>query len=155
MIDNRLIEESYINPAQDINFQPVLTKENYFTLPDFDVLMKMSLNELEKVENFSIFNEYGKIEFQGFTDLTYVNLDISINIDFKLITVYQNCDIPEVGQKLNKPAILHFFQFFVEEEILQNDKDFSNYVQLLEENVKKSNVCKYINLGEYSGPGHR
>ena len=100
----------------------------------------MSKNELENVENFSIYNEFGMILFPGYTDLTYVNLDESINIDFKLITVYQNSKVPKVGQKLNKQAILSFYQFYIDEDILQNDKEFSDYIVMLEDNARKSNV---------------
>ena len=140
IIENRVIEESLENDQILLNYLPVLNTKNYKTEPKFDDLVRMSKNELENVENFSIYNEFGMILFPGYTDLTYVNLDESINIDFKLITVYQNSKVPKVGQKLNKQAILSFYQFYIDEDILQNDKEFSDYIVMLEDNARKSNV---------------
>ena len=70
---------------------------------------RMTLDELENVENFTIYNDFGKIEFEGMTNLTHLNLDQIITIEENQILVYENEKIefkPQEGQGLNKPAII-------------------------------------------------
>jgi len=95
-------------------FTPILTKSGYFCQPDIELLRRMSLEQLRRVEEFEIFNEFGAISFPGQTDLTYVNLDLDVIIKNKQVEVYpedQTCNLhpkPAVGQKLNKVALITF-----------------------------------------------
>ena len=140
----RIAEISEVEMIVNPNFCPILTKKNYVTEPDFFKISKMSKKELQIIEKFSIANEFGKIEFPGFSDLTFLNLDDIINIDFKFISVYQNCEIPIIGQKLNREAILYFYQFFIDEDYSQNHGEFEKYMEMLEENCRKSNVEYFV-----------
>jgi hypothetical protein len=53
----------------------------------------MSLDELENVENFTIYNDYGEIKFEWLTNLSQLNLDQIISIDENKISVYKNEDV--------------------------------------------------------------
>jgi hypothetical protein len=100
-----------------IEMLPNLTKAGYETTPSMKEICRMTVEELRNVENFSIFNEHGKIEFKGTTDLTKLNLDQIVNIQPKVISLYQNGQIdfkPEKGQGLNKAATLHMFNVFAQ-----------------------------------------
>ena len=66
---------------------PILTKD-ILTIPTIPELYSMTLNELENVENFTIFNKHGKITFPGKTNLRGINLDDIVDISEKSISVY-------------------------------------------------------------------
>lgn len=83
----------------------------YKTSPDFIQIHRMSEWELRNIRDFSISNSFGKIEWPGVTDLTEVNLEQCVNITKKQAEVYPESMEseglkPEVGQKLNKNAII-------------------------------------------------
>jgi len=132
---------------EETNYKPVLTKSGYFTEPSFNELIRMNKQDLERVEDFSISNEYGRIEFPGLTDLTYVNLDEAVNIDFRCISIYNDCLIPEEGQKLNRRAILKFYQYFLDQEILENNKELKKFVDMLDKMAESLNVKNVFNIG--------
>lgn len=148
--NKKVLDERFDNIEFDLeeaNYKPILTKIDYNTRPSIDELMRMSKTELEKVENFCISNEYGEVEFPGFTDLTYVNLDEVVHIDYKSISLYHKLERPEIGQKLNRKALLKFFQFFNDKDILENDKEFKIYIESLNRMAESLNVINIINKG--------
>jgi hypothetical protein len=66
---------------------------------------------LRKVKNFTIENSFGKIIFDGETDILGLNLDNLVTIKSKCIEVYpEDKDKPPLGEKLNKPAIMHLYK---------------------------------------------
>jgi hypothetical protein len=77
----------------------------------------MSYNELKAVPKFKVSNEHGSIEFlakgKNGLDLTEVDLASIITISQKCVYVYEPekdkpfTAKPEVGQKLNVPAIIY------------------------------------------------
>jgi hypothetical protein len=75
----------------------------YKTSPAFEKLAAMSEGELQSVTNFSIWNEYGQITWEGFVDLTGVDLAKTVVIEEDGVTVYDDnvftkgIDYPEVG----------------------------------------------------------
>ena len=99
----RMMAEDYI---------PKLTKPGYSIKPSMQKLKEMSLEELRHVFNFTIWNEYGEAFFPGETDLTYVNLDLDVDIQPHHIEIYpddKSCGVnekPRIGEKLNKPTEL-------------------------------------------------
>ena len=48
---------------------------NYHTSPHVEELMNMTEDQLKNIDNFTVFNDDGSIEFIGITDVTYVNID--------------------------------------------------------------------------------
>ena len=86
-----------------------MTKRGYFTKPDINDLAQFKFEYLMEIEGFTILNKHGMIEFEGFTDVTYLNLDKLVDIDQNGIEVYpENVKKPPLGKKLNKSAILTF-----------------------------------------------
>lgn len=90
---------------------PKLTNPEYTLKPDLVELARMTVDELKRVRNFSISNSYGKIEFEGESDVTGLNLDEIVKIEDKAVTVYpdEHTTKPPVGQGLNKPAVVHLY----------------------------------------------
>ena len=64
----------------------------------------MTQSQLEQIDQFQIWNEHGKIEWLGKTDLTEVNLGRDVKIVAGFVNV--QCDNYPLGNKLNKPAIV-------------------------------------------------
>lgn len=97
---------------------PILTKPGYTTRPSLDTLRTFTENELKQVDGFVIENENGRIEFEGRTDVTEVNLDELVEIYPKLAEVYPEKlypteeSKPRVGNKLNKPSYVILYNCF-------------------------------------------
>lgn len=129
---------------------PVLTKPGYKTIPDFRNICRMTLDEIEHVKNFSIFNDYGRIDFEGETNLTNLNLDQIVNICKNSITVYQNEDLefkPPAGEGLNKPAVLHLYECFPKGKDDDQIKFLATLQKLCKDKgVKKLNIFFYVIL---------
>jgi len=81
----------------------------------------MTLNELQTLPEFSIWNEHGRITFQGSRargspglDLTEVDLGSVVNIVSRGVAVYEELPAgqfkPGAGQKLNVPSIITLFK---------------------------------------------
>lgn len=102
-IENIQIKREKVNKKE----LPILEKEGYLTIPTIPDLYNMSNEEIENVNNFTIFNNYGTILFPGKTNLKNLNLDEIIDISDRNITVYK---FPEnkhkIGFGLNKEAII-------------------------------------------------
>ena len=73
----------------------------------------MSDDQLRRVSNFTIYNQYGQIEFIGDTDLTNVDLGDAVSIKQLEAEVYDDKKMgsgyPQIGEKLNRPALISFF----------------------------------------------
>lgn len=88
--------------------------EGHGTIPSYFELSRMSLRQLQQVEDFTIFTEHGQIQFIGFTDVTEVDLAKSIKIKQGLFEVYEGelwkITRPRPKQKLNKPAVVTLYE---------------------------------------------
>jgi hypothetical protein len=81
-------------------------------------MARMTREELKRLPEFSISNEHGCIKFCPLPsspglDLTEVDLAEIVKITSKNVAVYEeHCPQtkPEVGQKLNVPAIITLFE---------------------------------------------
>ena len=86
---------------------PTRPSPGYKTFPDFDqLILKMTKEQLSKVEDFTIENKHGRIQFLGPTDLTDVDLARDVVIKARSVDVYPNTTPPAVKSKLNKPALI-------------------------------------------------
>jgi len=83
---------------------PLDPKPGYKTVPSIQELARMTLTQLQNVENFSIENKFGKIEWPGATDLTDLDLGELVTITARNAEVYneEKHEKPSIGQKLNK-----------------------------------------------------
>ena len=111
------------------NLIPILSKPHYFCTPDIKKLCRMSEEELKSVKNFTIENQFGKVIFDGYTDVLGLNLDKLVEIKKGVIEVYPESENkPPLGQKLNKPAEIHLYHCIkkstkkTKEEIVENMK---------------------------------
>lgn len=70
----------------------------------------MTLDELERVKDFTISNEFGTIHFIDETDLTDVDLAEAVTIEKGQVEVYNKDKMgnryPAEGTKLNKEAVI-------------------------------------------------
>ena len=100
-------------------------------------LCRMSLYQLQNVENFKIWNEHGSVEFIDNVDLTDVDLADVVTIVAKYAEVYNDDEQhkntkPKVGQKLNNPAIIK----------LNNIKPRKNQTSSAKEEILKTGIEK-------------
>jgi len=79
---------------------PKAPKEGYQTSPSMEQLLKMSVKELESVEKFTVFNEFGSVEWVGKTDVTRVDLKDIVTIEQSNAEVYD-----DERHKLTKPSV--------------------------------------------------
>jgi len=119
-------------------FCPISLK--YKTDPPYHFLVQMSKEELENLNNFSIFNEHGKISFKNATDVTYLNFDEIVNISPLYIDVYENVHPPKYGEKLNKEARIHVYNLDPSVEARNSDEEFSNFLHKVKNNLTDRNA---------------
>ena len=95
------IDDSVVNP-------PFLTKTDYYTRPDIDVLKKWSNYDLANVSNFTVVRKgFGEIRWDEPVDVRNINLNDILEIEHGSVSVYTNSlDKPPVGSGLNKPATI-------------------------------------------------
>ena len=91
---------------------PKLTLIGYTTTPSIVELARMSAEELATVRGFCVQNEYGRIEFQGETDVRGLDIDSIVRIEEKAVIMYpdeKGAPKPPIGKGLNKAARIHLF----------------------------------------------
>lgn len=107
--DPAFLSENSPSLPKPADFRPILTKPGYFTVPPFQFLANCAYESLKNVEDFCIFNENGKVQFLGNTDLSFVNFDEVVEISEKFVEIYPDPKKkPSIGLKLNKPAVITF-----------------------------------------------
>lgn len=108
-IKKQTIENIKIKNREKVNKKelPILEKEGYLTIPTIPDLYNMSDDEIENVNNFTIYNNYGSILFPGKTNLKNLNLDEIIDISDRNVTVYKFSENKhKIGFGLNKESII-------------------------------------------------
>jgi len=86
---------------------PKLTTTGYSLKPSNIELARMTLEQLKAVPNFTVQNQHGKIEFEGLTDVSKLDIDQIVQIEANSVCVYpDNSEVmkPKDGHGLNKPA---------------------------------------------------
>ncbi|CAG9310134.1 unnamed protein product [Blepharisma stoltei] len=107
-------------PAEQL---PKLTKNNYSTKPSIIELARMTSDELKRIKNFTVENEYGKIVFEGETSVIGLDLDKLVDIKQSEVTVYPDDsdeNKPKIGEGLNKPATVYLFNCMTKKEVPDN-----------------------------------
>ena len=81
---------------------------SYYTIPDANQLAQMTDEELSRVVDFTVGRTgYGRITWDGATDVRGLHLSDLVRIGDREVAVYCNVHHkPAVGQGLNKPAIV-------------------------------------------------
>ena len=156
LIDNRIIENiNNQKPHNNVIFYnqlaslfqiPKLTKKGYKTNPPYYLFYRMTFDELRNVENFSIENENGKIEFKSKVNLTYLNLDDIIDINPGEIIFYNknNLFYPSPGLGLNKKSTIHLYNIVYNQNEINNINTFNPLsLEYQIEKLKKNRIDNY------------
>ena len=125
------------NELASLDKIPKLTKIGYKTNPSMTNIYRMTLEELENVENFSIENENGRIEFETKVNLTSLDLDIIIDIKPGILNLYDKKNTmfkPSPGFGLNQKAIIHLYN--ISELHNDNEEDVLS-LKFQEDRIKK------------------
>ncbi|OQR97311.1 nuclear pore complex protein [Thraustotheca clavata] len=106
-------QNDFASPALN-PLAPVLTKEGYYTLPDYSSLCTMTTAELQNVDNFAVgCKGMGCVQWYGVTDVTNLNLDELVLFSTREVVVYPGEDNKhELGSGLNKPALVELLQVY-------------------------------------------
>ena len=134
-------KEEVLCPADKL---PILKREGYFMNPDEYTISRMTLDEIKNVQNFSIFNENGKIEFLEKVSLYGANLDKLFNIDHEFIEYEKGewCHSPR-GENFNVPAVITFYN--VESNVdISNENDKKLFIENLKIKCQKYLNSKFI-----------
>lgn len=118
-------------PAGPNPHAPKLTKPGYYTVPPIEELQKLSDDELSQLDEFTVVRQnVGQIQWQGPVDVLNQNLDHVVTIEPKMVKVYGDKSAgmayPVQGTKLNRPAIISFFDLFSSKKSI---KEFTEYLQ--------------------------
>lgn len=127
---------------------PKLTTTGYSLQPSAIELARMTLKQLKNVPNFTIKNHHGKIEFEGVTDVSKLDIDQIVQIEASSVCVYpDNSEVnkPKEGSGLNKPAKVTLYNC--------KPKKASSSVDFLEKIKKycKENDCEFISYSSSTG----
>lgn len=142
---NAAMEEVQSKVILNPRMYPKFSRNNYSIKPDLATIHKMTEEELKSVKDFTIENEYGKIIFEGETNIIGLDLDKIIRIEDKRVIVYpEDCDIPHIGEGLNKPAIIHLYNCF------PSNKDNQDIQRRLEKTARKQKAI-HIDYDNDSG----
>lgn len=111
---------------KDKSYIPIITTLS--THPSIDEIQSMTKKQLRSLNNFSVYNENGKINFINPVDITYLNIDNIVKINLLKIEVYSNEIPPKVGTKLNQKSQIEIYNIFqgnlTTENILESIKDY-------------------------------
>uniref|UniRef100_K3X9T8 Ubiquitin-like domain-containing protein n=1 Tax=Globisporangium ultimum (strain ATCC 200006 / CBS 805.95 / DAOM BR144) TaxID=431595 RepID=K3X9T8_GLOUD len=102
------------NRAPSSSSCPVLKNENYYTVPSYDSLQRLTDSELSQLEGFTVgCKGLGSVQWIGKTDVRHLNLDELVFFEKKEVIVYKDDDHKhELGTGLNKPAIVELLGIF-------------------------------------------
>jgi hypothetical protein len=90
-----------------VEMLPRLTTSGYSLQPSIIELARMTLDQLRRVRNFTVQNQHGRIEFEGTTDVTRLDIDQIVQIEASTVCVYpDDAEVPRPreGHGLNRPA---------------------------------------------------
>jgi len=145
-------KEQNKNDLAPLELLPRIERKKYITNPSYSEICRMNLTQLENVNNFTIYNDYGKIIFDGITDLTGLNIDQIVHIGEGEISLYKSENLlvtPEVGKELNKPATIYMNNLHPENvcEDYDEKQDYGKLLASLEDMCREKGVnffCFYL-----------
>jgi hypothetical protein len=80
--------------------------------PSLVDISRMTHEQCTQIQNFTVSNMYGRIMWEGRTDVTNVNLGRTVVIKKTCVNVYPEYRPKhDFGQKLNKPALVYLTKF--------------------------------------------
>jgi nuclear pore complex protein Nup98-Nup96 len=102
------------------SFVPKLTLDGYAVLPTLEEMASMSEADLATVSGFTVTRGgVGSVSWDGSVDVRGIDLDKVITIEPRDVAVYDEQERdgtkPEVGNKLNRPAVITMYDVFPKE----------------------------------------
>lgn len=109
--NNSIEEDGQVPSTTDLSWMPTSTRSSYSMKPSLSEMMAMDKYGVEQLDSFEIWNQNGSIFWNGPVDLTYVNLDKTVEIGNMWANIYPESLrgtplFPEWGCKLRKSCIL-------------------------------------------------
>ena len=148
-------EEKYTDKSNPKNLcpkdkLPILKRPGYFMNPNEYTISRMTIDEINNVQNFEIYNENGKIHFDNAVSIYGVNFDKLFIINHDLIEYEKGewCHSPR-GTNFNIPATITFYN--INPNInLSNEYTRNKYIEFLKEKCRKNLNGKFISYNTYS-----
>lgn len=128
----------------------VLSNPQISTVPELSQLQRMSSEDLAQVDGFAIRSaEFGEIEWPGLTDVRHLNLDEILQFSESEVVVYPDeCpNKPEVGQGLNKRAILRLSHIYPSETNRRSEDEAAATTAFVERLKKRTADLRALFLG--------
>lgn len=86
---------------------PRLTRSDYYSSPSVEAMSRMTEAQLSRIDNLEIGRYgYGSVKWPGLTDVRCHDFDRDLRIERGSLTLYPEREKPEVGQGLNKEAVV-------------------------------------------------
>ena len=119
---------------------PILIRPGYYMKPNEYDISRMTIDEINNVNDFEIYNENGKIHFDNVVSLYGVNFDKLFNIGHDLIEYEKGewCHSPR-GKNFNIPATITLYNIHPNIN-LSNQNVKRQYLEFLKERCQK-NFC--------------
>ena len=135
---------------------PILTKQGYETNPPMEELEQYSTEDLANVSNFAVIRPgFGKVEWLGAVDVRNANIDESVEIEHKDISVYhkeeQSNTKPLEGHCLNRPAILTYMEMYPKNGPASSDAEKAKYAAKLEKKTVELLEAEFIEYNKVLG----
>ena len=108
---------------------PIYQLKDLETSPSINTILNSRNYNILKIDNFSVFNEFGRIDFLSPVDLRDQDIERAISIKHKKIEVYpdafyrEGLNKPRYGDKMNQNARLTFYNFFNQNQLKNNTKE--------------------------------
>ena len=134
---------------------PILVRPGYKMIPDFVQMCRMQSEDLKSIQNFTIYNDYGKMVFPGFTDVTNMNLDQIVTIEERCASAYVGqageSFAPSVGEGLNKQCIITIHRNWPSGQTgFESEEQYIKYLEVLKKAVKKYNA-EFLSFNRENG----
>ena len=100
------------NVKNELPSQDMLPKipAGYNTIPTYIEMARMNVEDLKKIDNFTVFNDFGKVMFYGQTNVIGLDIGAALRIvENEIIGYPDDVDKPPVGKGLNKPSEFTMF----------------------------------------------
>eukprot|EP00804_Cyclotella_cryptica_P021975 CCRYP_000914-RB/>CCRYP_000914-RB protein AED:0.16 eAED:0.16 QI:283/0.93/0.94/1/0.87/0.82/17/2644/1620 len=121
---------------------PTLTKPGYIVYPPLQDLEVMSEADLAAVSDFKVERPgYGSVEWDGAVDVRGVDLDSTVVIESKNVSVYDDAELngnkPKQGSKLNRPAVITMYGVFPKSGAESSSEAKDKLAKKIEKSTKK------------------
>ncbi|OMJ96164.1 hypothetical protein SteCoe_346 [Stentor coeruleus] len=136
MSDLRMISNEFLPRTKIYKFSPSI-----------DEMKNMTINQLKNLSNFSIENEFGKMVFDGETNVTNLDVDDLVLIEKNCIIGYPNCSEEQkalIDNRLDKSAVVTLYN------LKSQSGNTGKMAIKLMMNCEK-NGTKFINYDENTG----